>query len=170
MRNEKGFLPVLIMFVMGTLLVNCGAKAQAQKSHAVRTAPAATQQPLYTEYKGVRLGMTAQEVRAKLGVPTLLAMKENETDYFVFSESEAVQIGYDAALKVKVISIDYQNGTGAPEPRAVVGAELETRENGSLYRIVYYDSLGFWVSYSRTAGPVNIVTITIQKKLSQVAA
>ena len=64
---------------------------------------------------------------------------------------------------MKVISVDYQNGTGAPEPRAVVGAELETRENGSLYKVVYYDNQGFWVSYSRTAGPVIIVTITIQK-------
>jgi hypothetical protein len=26
-----------------------------------------------------------------------------------------------------------------------------------------YESLGFWVSYNRTAGPVIIVTITIQK-------
>ena len=164
MRNDKGFLVVLMMFVMGALLVNWGAKAQAQKSHAVGTAPPVIQQPLYTEYKGVRLGMLAREVRTKLGEPALLALKENEVDYFVFSQSEAAQIGYDAALKVKVISVDYQNGTGAPEPRAVVGAELETRQDGTLYRVVHYDSLGFWVSYSRTASPVNIVTITIQKK------
>lgn len=164
MRNNKGLLPVLIMFVMSTLFVNLGAKAQAQKSHAASTAPAVLQQPLYTEYKGVRLGMTAQEVRTKLGEPRLLALKENEVDYFIFSESEAVQIGYDAAMKVKVISVDYQNGTGAPEPRAVVGADLQTKENETLYRVAYYDSLGFWVSYSRTASPVIIVTITIQKK------
>ena len=156
----------MILFGISSLLVlGCGAKAQAQRSRvAVGTAPTVIQQPLYTDYKGVRLGMPASEVRAKLGQPTLLALKENEVDYFVVSESEAVQIGYDAALKVKVISVDYQNGSGAPEPRAVVGAELETRENGTLYRIVYYDSLGFWVSYNRTAGPVNMVSITIQKK------
>lgn len=162
MRNDKGnFLPVLIMFVMSTLLVGWGAKAQAQKSRAaVSTAPAVIQQPLYTEYKGVRLGMTAQEVRTKLSNP---AFMDNELDYFVLSTTETVQIGYDAARKVKIISVDYQNGTGAPEPRAVVGAELETRENGSHYRVVYYEGLGFWVSYSRTASPLNIVTITIQR-------
>jgi hypothetical protein len=44
-----------------------------------------------------------------------------------------------------------------------VGSELEIRENGTSYRVVHYDNLGFWVSYSRTAGPVLIVTITIQK-------
>lgn len=166
MRNDRGnFLPVLVLFVLSIpLVLGWGAKAQAQKSRAARgTAPALIQQPLYTEYKGVRLGMTEQEVRTKLGEPALAALKESELDYFVFSATEAAQIGYDAARKVKVISVDYQNGTAAPEPRAVVGAELETRENGTLYRIVHYDSLGFWVSYSRTAAPLNIVTITIQK-------
>jgi hypothetical protein len=167
MRNDKGkFLSVLTLFVSSTLLVlSWGARAQAQNSRAVvGAAPAVVQRPLYSEYKGVRLGMTVREVRTKLGEPALAAAKENEPDYFVLSETEAVQIGYDAAHNVKVISVDYKNGIGAPEPSAVVGAELETRQNGTLYRIVYYDSLGFWVSYSRTASPVNIVTITIQKK------
>jgi hypothetical protein len=162
MRNDKGNLAVLIMFVMSTLLVLVwGANAQAQKSRAaVNAVPAVTQQPLYTEYKGVRLGMTAEEVRTKLGNP---AFMDKELGYFVFSETETVQIGYDAAGKVKIISVDYLNGTGAPAPRAVVGAELETREDGSLYKVVYYENQGFWVSYSRIAGPVIIVTITIQK-------
>jgi outer membrane protein assembly factor BamE (lipoprotein component of BamABCDE complex) len=163
MRNDKGnSLAVLIMFVMSSLLVLVwGANAQAQTPRAAVNAVAVViQQPPFTEYKGVRLGMTAQEVRAKLGTP---AFTDKELGYFVFSETEAVQIGYDAAGKVKAISVDYQNGTGAPEPRAVVGAELETRENGSLYRVVYYDKQGFSVSYSRTAGPVIIVTITITK-------
>ena len=163
MQNDKGnFRSVLIMFVMSTLVVLVwGANAQAQKSRAaVNAAPVVTQQPLYTDYKGVRLGMTAAEVKTKLGNP---AFMDKELGYFVFSETETVQIAYDAAGKVKTISIDYQNGTGAPEPRAVVGAELETRENGSLYKVVYYENQGFWVSYNRTTGPVIIVTITIQK-------
>lgn len=165
MRNDKGnFLPVLIMFVMSTLLVGWGAKAQAQKPRAAAsTAPAAIQQPLYTEYKGVRLGMTAREVRTKLGEPASPALKDDEVDYFVFSETETAQVGYDAEWKVKVISVDYQNGTGAPVPRAVVGAELEARDNGSFYKVVYYENQGFWVSYSRTTGAVIIATITIQK-------
>ncbi len=166
MRKDNGnFLAVLIMFVMSTLLMLAwGANAQAQKSRAaVNAAPAVTQQPLFTEYKGVRLGMTVEEVRTKLGNP---AFMDKELGYFVFSATETVQIAYDAAGKVKTISVDYLNGTGAPEPRAIVGAELETRENGSLYKVVYYDNLGFWVSYSRTAGPVIIVTITIQKTYS----
>ena len=162
MRNHKSnLLTVLMMFVMSTLVLVWGVNAQAQKARAtVSTASAVTQQPLYTEYKGVRLGMTVQEVQTKLGNPTFM---DRELGYFVLSATETVQIGFDAAGRVKVISVDYLNGTGAPEPRAIVGTELETRENGSLYKLVYYESLGFSVSYGRTAGPVLIVSITIQK-------
>jgi hypothetical protein len=163
MRDHKrNFQGVLIMFMMSTLLVLVwSASAQAQKSRAVvSVAPAVIQQPLYSEYKGVRLGMTAQEVRTKLGEPTL---KSDEQDYFIFSDNETAQIGYDVALKVKVISVDYLSGVGAPAPKAIVGGDLEPGRGGSLYKVVRYENQGFWVSYSRTAGPVVIVTITIQK-------
>jgi hypothetical protein len=163
MRSDKGNLSaVLIMLVMSTPVgLAWGAKAQAQKSQAtVKAVAAVNQQPLYTEYKGVRLGMTPQEVRIKLGDPTF---KDNEMDYYSFSDTESAQIVYDTSRKVKMISVDYLNGAGAPDHKAVVGAELETKENGSRYKVVYYESRGFWVSYSRTAGPVIIVTITIQK-------
>ena len=162
MRNHKSNLVmVLMMLVMSIVVLVWGVNAQAQKSRATVSTPSVvTPQPLYTEYKGVRLGMTAQEVQTKLGKPTFM---DKELGYFILSATETVQIGFDAAGKVRVISVDYLNGTGAPEPRAIVGAELETKENGSLYRVVYYDQQRFWVSYSRTAGPVIIVTITIQK-------
>jgi outer membrane protein assembly factor BamE (lipoprotein component of BamABCDE complex) len=163
MRNNKAnYLAVLIMFVMSSLVVFVwSSNAQAQRSRAkVNADSAVPQQPLYTDYKGVRLGMTAQEVQTKFGNP---AFKDKEMDYYVFSDTESAQFVYDASRKVRMITIDYANGTGAPLPGAVVGAELETKENGSLYKVVYYDHLGFWVSYSRTAGTVIIVTITIQK-------
>ncbi|MFS8084024.1 MAG: hypothetical protein ACMG6H_00170 [Acidobacteriota bacterium] len=103
--------------------------------------------------------MTDKEVLAKLGKT---AMSDNELDFFVFSEKETAQVNYDAARKVITISIDYADGVGAPDHKAVVGGDLQPR-NGSLYKMVRYESLGFWVSYNRTAGPVSIVTITIQK-------
>ena len=161
MRNLKikFFLSLLIAVVFG-LGLSSNANAQAQKVKAAFNHEAATQQPLYTEYKGVRLGMRAEEARAKLGTP---AMKASDQDYYVFSENETAQIVYDAAHKVVTISVDYLGGIGAPDYKAVVGGELERTANGSLYRIVRYESLGFWVSYNRTTGPVATVTVTIQK-------
>ena len=155
----KFFLSLLIAVVF-SLSLSASANAQAKKVRAAFNHEAATQQPLYTEYKGVRLGMSAEEARAKLGTP---AMKDSEQDFYVFSENETAQIVYDAAHKVFTISVDYLGGIGAPDYKAVVGGELEKTANGSLYRMVRYESLGLWVSYNRTTGPMTSVTVTIQK-------
>ena len=157
----KFFLSLLIAVIFG-LGLSSNANAQAQRVKAAFNHEAATQQPLYTEYRGVRLGMLAEEARAKLGTP---AMKASDQDFYVFSEKETAQIVYNAAHKVVTISVDYLGGIGAPDYKAVVGGELERTANGSLYRIVRYQSLGFWVSYNRTTGLMATVTVTIQTKM-----
>jgi len=161
MRNLKikFFLSLLIAVIFG-LGLSANANAQMQKVKATVNHEAATQQPLYTDYKGVQLGMIAEEARAKLGTP---ALKASDQDFYVFSDNETAQIVYDAAQKVVTISVDYVGGIGAPDYKAVVGGELEQTANGSLYRIVRYESLGFWVSYNRPTGPVATVTVTIQR-------
>jgi hypothetical protein len=162
MKNiKRNFLAGLIMvLVCITAGVSSSANAQARKAGMAFAKDTTIQQPLYSEYKGVRLGMTSQEAHAKLGPP---AIKSSDQDYYVFSDIETAQIGYDAAHKVVTISVDYLRGIGAPDYKAVVGGELETSPSGSLYRMVRYESLGFWVSYNRTTGSVPMVSITIQK-------
>lgn len=142
-----------------TILLIAGANAQAQKARASAAVLPAAQQPLFSEYKGIRLGMTADQVRAKLGAPTL---KADDQDYYAFSEIESAQFAYDKALKVVTISIDY-TGAGAPNYHNIVGASIDTRDDGSLYKLVRYEVQRFWVSYSRSAGTPPVVTITIQK-------
>ena len=152
---------ILIAGLLVIALAGLTLSANAQKSRAsVSNAEPLAQQPLYSDYKGVRLGMAAEEVRAKLGNPVL---KDAELDYYVFSDNETAQIAYDANHKAKAISVDYASGVGAPDCKTVVGASLEARPDGSQYKVVRYESLGFWVSYNQSAGPVVTVTITIQK-------
>lgn len=159
LRKVLSVAVALLAITLAGLLTN--VYGQTQKTRAVSSATTpAVQQPLFTEYKGIKLGTSAQEVRAKLGDPVL---KDETMDYFIFADGVTAQFAYDANHAVKTISIDYAGGTGAPEYRAVVGGELETRPDGSAYKIVRYESLGFWVSYNRSAGPVITVTITIQK-------
>lgn len=115
------------------------------------------QQPLYREYRGVHLGMTPEETRAKLGEP---AFKSDEQDFYVMSANETAQIAYKEQ-KAVMISIDYTSGVGAPDYRSVVGEGLLEKPDGSLFRMVRYDSERFWVSYNKSASIVPLVTITI---------
>lgn len=156
---NKIFSSVLIS-VLFALGMSAGVNAKTQTVKATIKPGAETQQPLYTVYRGVKLGMTADEARAKLGTPS---MKYSDQDFYMVSENETAQIIYDAAQKVTAISVDYLGGIGAPDYKTVVGGELQTTANGSLYRVVRYTSLGFWVSYNRSQGTVPTVTITIQK-------
>ena len=66
-------------------------------------------------------------------------------------------------IRVVAISVDYlAGGSGAPDYKDVIGEKVETRPDGSLYKLVRYEKAGFWVSYNRSAGN-SMVTITIQK-------
>jgi hypothetical protein len=150
-----GIRPIeLVYFALGVILLLIFAiVANGQTVHSK------AQQPLYREYRGVRLGMTAEEARAKLGVP---AMKSDEQDFYVFSANETAQLVY-AEQKVVTISTDYTNGIGAPDYKSVVGENLQQRPDGSLFRMVLYPSERFWVSYNKGASEVPVVTITIGK-------
>jgi hypothetical protein len=167
MRNSVGTSRIsvteVIFFLIGILLLL--ALARIATGQTVAAGPGAlktraqVQQPLYREYRGVRLGMTAAEVRTKLGEP---ALKSDEQDYYVISPNETAQFAYNAAQKVITISADYAGAAGAPDYKNIVGdGTLLVRPDGSQYRMVMYDSERFWVSYSKTATTVPIVTITI---------
>ena len=143
MINSKNEFRVLLAV---SLLLLLAAIANAQ-----------TQSP-YKEYRGIRLGMTAAETRAKLGEP---AMKSDEQDFYVFSANETAQIVYNTAQKVVTISTDYTGGVGAPDYKSIVGEGLLQRPDGSVFRMVMNDAERFWVSYNKTTTVVPIVTITI---------
>ena len=148
-------LTYFIMAVILLLLLGVLAKGQTT-THP--TAQSQVNPAVYREYRGVRLGMTTTDVRAKLGEPIL---KSDEQDYFVISANETTQIGYDAGKKVTTISTDYSGGVGAPDYRSVVGDQLLTRPDGSTFSMVMYQSERFWVTYNKSATMVPVVTITI---------
>ena len=116
--------------------------------------------PVFTDYRGVTIGMTVDEVRSKLD----RAKEGDRQDFLVFSERESAQIYYDDQGKVMAISIDYSgDNSKAPTVEAVLGTALEPKADGSMYQLNRYPDAGYWVSYNRTAGDKPIVTITIQK-------
>ncbi len=118
--------------------------------------------PLFSEFKGVRIGTPTDEARKKLGNPK---EKSEDQDFYLFNDTQMVQVFYDKATKkVTAISIDFMNGANQiPTPREVIGSELDAKPDGSAYKSVRYPKAGFWVSYSRTAGKEPTISITMQK-------
>ena len=117
--------------------------------------------PAFKDYKGVRIGLSAEEVRQKLGEPEL---KDEDEDLFLISDSEMVQVYYDKNGKVTAVSVTYsgENAT-APTAVAVLGEEVAAGTDGRVYKLVRYPTVGYWVAYSRTAGDAPVVSVTMKK-------
>ena len=131
-----------------------------------RTTGPAEEEPVFHEYRGVQIGWLADEVRKKLGNP---ANKDDEQDFYVFGEKETAQFVYDKTThKVVTISVDFMNGaTGVPTPQQVFGSDVESKADGSRYRMVRYPKAGYWITYNRTPGEAPMISITLQKLMAQ---
>jgi hypothetical protein len=152
---NRALLVVISLGIAGVSL------AQAQTT---RTRPSAIpdETPVFHDYRGVKIGWVADEVRKKLGNP---ANKGDEQDFYIFGEKETAQVFYDKATRqVTAISVDFINGAGEViTPQQVFGADFEGKPDGSKSKLVRYPKAGYWVSYSRTAGDSPIITVTIQR-------
>lgn len=118
--------------------------------------------PVLSEYKGIKIGSTADEVRNKLGK----AQIDDKDGFFYDSDNELVQIRLDADQKVRLVSITYPDeNKNIPKFADVFGTEItvEEKPDGSIYNLVRYPEAGYWVSYSRSAGEKSTVTIMMQK-------
>ena len=158
LRSSKFWLLDRVLLVVITLTIAGVSLAQTTRK------PTGTREddPVFLDYRGVKIGWLADEVRKKLGDP---ANKGEEQDYYRFGENEACQILYDKATsKVTAISVDFMNGAREViTPQQVFGSDFEAKPDGSKYKLVRYPKAGYWVSYSRTAGDTPIITVTIQK-------
>ncbi len=121
-------------------------------------------QPVLTNYKAVKIGTAADEVRDKLGKAEI---DDKDGFYYRFSDEEFAQIRLDKNNKVRLLAVTYLGGN-APKFTDVFGAEtkVEAKPDDSVYKLVRYPEAGYWVAYSRTAGEKPTVTVTMQKMRS----
>ena len=128
------------------------------------TAPAAPQEkaeePPFHEYKGVRIGMTTDEARKKLGNPT---DKGDKQDYYALNDNESCDVYYDDAKKVYAVKITYLGGNAIPAPKNILGTEADSKQDGSLYKMMRFPKVGYWVSYTRTSGDAPMTIIAMQR-------
>ena len=147
--------------LLGIILISASfVAAQTLKSRGPGAAGGGDE-PIFHQYRNVRIGMSTDEVRKTLSNPS---DKSDEQDFFVFGENETAQVFYDKSKKVYAISVNFLNGAQEiPSPKTVFGSELTAKADGSMYKLVRYPKAGCWVSFSKTAGDSPLVTVTLQK-------
>ena len=116
--------------------------------------------PPFHDYKGVHIGMTTDEARKVLGSP---ADKGDTQDFYSFNDKESAQLYYDSEHKVFAISVTYLGGSAVPEPKSVLGADADRKDDGSIYKMIRFPKAGCWVSYTRTSGDSPMTIVTMQK-------
>jgi hypothetical protein len=173
-KNTKQRLMALVCCLIGLVFV---FEAPAQKNDAQVSTAAAKASPappagaaaaavkpeektLIKGFRGIVIGMQANELRKKLGTPKDTA---ETLDFYVFSDDESAQVVYDAAHAVSAVSFDFTGKSGAPAAKDVLGVDVDVSTDGSMYKMIRYPKSGYWVSYNRTAGDKGMVSITMQK-------
>jgi hypothetical protein len=141
------------LLLVVVLLAGVGVRSQARVGDP--------EGPTMREFRGVSIGMSAQDVRKKLGDP---ANKGDEQDFFIFNDNETAQVIYDKEKKVMALSFDFTSGASeVPTPLAVFGSEVQAKADGSIYKRVSYPKAGYWLSYNRTAGDQGMTSLTFQR-------
>ncbi len=160
-----GFL-LIPLLALAIALTAPGVHAQGQTSQPATAdeeagGTDAVSEPKFKDYKGVRIGMNADDVRQKLGKPETKGEKQ---DFFLISDDEMVQVFYDKDGKANAVVINYTGKSDAkPTVLAVLGEDVAAGADGRVYKLVRYPTAGYWVAYSRTAGDVPIVSVTMKK-------
>jgi hypothetical protein len=145
------FLPLLLLAALALLAPQARAQNNADK---------ANEEPPFHEYKGVHIGMTADEARKKLGNPT---DKDDKQEVYSVNDNETCQVYYDETKKVFAVSVTYLGGKAIPAAKNILGADAEAKQDGSIYKLVRFPKAGYWVSYTRTPGDSPMTIIAIQK-------
>ena len=160
-RTRRPAPVTFALLLLAALALLPAALAQKPKP-APAPAPAdhAQNEPPFHDYKGVRIGMAAEEARKLLGSPT---DKDDKQEVFAVSDDESCQVYYDAAKKVSAVSITYFSAKAVPAVKAVLGEEPVAKPDGSFTKLIRFPKAGYWVSYTRTSGDAPMTIIAMQK-------
>jgi len=146
-----------------TLGLAAGFPVHAQEPKPESSAPAPVAQltasaNVMRDYKGVKLGMKRDEVRAMMGKTEL---KEKDKDRFIINGDDRLTVYYDndQAKAIQLYIVDAKN---APAWTKVVGdAEIVPMANGARHARREVREEQFWVSmYQSKDGSLTTITIS----------
>jgi hypothetical protein len=158
--DQLPILTLLGFLALGVFIAPSRSASAERHSQQQASDGGAEDKPLYTNFKGLELGMTAVEARKMLGSPS---DKGDQQDFFTFGDKNSAQVYYGPDKKVYAISVSYLGGDNVPPAKLVFGSDIEPKPDGSVFKRVSYQKAGYWVAYSRTAGTDPLITITMQK-------
>jgi hypothetical protein len=113
------------------------------------------------EYKGVKLGLTREQVHTALGKPEISS--ENMEDYKLMG-NDTITVHYEKG-EVKAIQLSFLDPKNAPAWKDVVGetAEVTQLDNGGKHARTMIPEEKFWVSiYQSKDGSSTQITISRQ--------
>ncbi len=163
---QTGLILILLFgaaTAFGQTTDNTPTAAASKTAMQTSETPKAVMMPVLKNYKEVKIGATADDVRDKLGKAKI---DDKDGFYYEIDDDEMAQIRLGKDKKVRLISITYtSDNKNAPKFEDVLGTDVKAEPNadGKIYKLVRYPEAGYWVAYSRTAGDKPTVTVTMQK-------
>jgi len=161
----KGFVLAVfvVCLVIGTSVMadSSSASALGGEFNNMPIAAATPETAIFAGYKGIKIGMTTEEVRKTLGAPK---DKSDAMDMYVFSDHESALFYYDASHNVTALMINFTGDLkSALTPKEIFGEDVPTKADGGIFKMVRYPKSGYWISYNRSAGDDVAISIAIQK-------
>lgn len=145
------------------VVVSALASGFALCAPGVRSAqePANGSLKVMREYKGVKLGLSRDQVHTALGKPETTS--DNLEDYHL-SGDDSLTVHFENG-EVKAITISFLEAKNAPAMKEVVGEtpEISQLENGATLARTNVTGEKFWVSYYKSKdGSTTRITISHQ--------
>ena len=164
MRKIQVASGLFVVSIIAAGLVMSDRSVAARDSENTRLpvpTPSPADKKSFSEYRGLWIGTTTDDLRKKLGPPK---DKSDAQDYYAFTENESAQFYYDDNHVVTAIMITYMgNLKDAPAAKDVFGEEVPPKPDGSVSKMVRYLKAGYWISYNRGGGSDALLSIAIQK-------
>jgi hypothetical protein len=115
--------------------------------------------PVLREYRGVKLDMGREQVKAVMGGP---AQSEKDRDEFKLGGGDFMTVRYDDKGVVKTIQLYFTDPAHAPKWAEVVGdAEIQEKSTGSKFARAVNNEENFWVSmFQSKSGAVTTITLS----------
>ncbi|MEO6724613.1 MAG: hypothetical protein ABIP14_04860 [Blastocatellia bacterium] len=121
--------------------------------------PAQQALPVLREYRGIKLGMNREQVKAAMDKTSHTG---KDWDEFKLGNDDLMTVRYDDQGAVKTIQLFFTDASRAPAWKEAIGsAEVQQQSNGSKVARAVIKDENFWVTmFQSSSGAVTTITIS----------